>query len=63
MEKTYCGHLRRLSDDELQHEHRERLNAREMDRVMMVLQELDDREHDRYWDRKTSTGRRLSLVR
>jgi hypothetical protein len=56
-------HLRRLSDAELAREHRERLTARDMRAVMLILRELADREHGTCWDRRTSSGQRLRLVR
>ena len=62
MSDTYRRHLRHLSDAELQSERRDRLEARDMSAVMLILRELEDRERGACWDRKTSTGRRLRLV-
>ncbi len=63
MEETYRRHLRRLSDAQLEREHNERLVARDVPALVAILNELYDRERGTSWDRKTSTGRRLRLVR
>ena len=61
---AYSRRVRALSDSELEREHRERLEQRDLSALSVILGELWYREHrgGTCHDRVTSTGRRLRLV-